>query len=129
VLAFSNFVPVLLLVPWTGSAADRFDRRRLLLATQITATVLTAALAALTWAGLAQVWVVMLCAVGLGVATAFATPAAFALIGGLVPREDLGSAVALNSMTYNLARAVGPALAAITVAQLGIAAAFAINSV
>jgi MFS family permease len=129
VLAFSNFVPVLLLVPWTGSAADRFDRRRLLLATQITATVLTAALAALTWAGLAQVWVVMLCAVGLGVATAFATPAAFALIGGLVPREDLGSAVALNSMTYNLARAIGPALAAIAVQTVGIAAAFAINSV
>jgi MFS family permease len=129
VLAFSNFVPVLLLVPWTGSAADRFDRRRLLLATQITATVLTATLAALTWVGLASVWVVMLCAFGLGVATAFATPAAFAMIGGLVPREELGSAVALNSMTYNLARAVGPALAAITVQQLGIAAAFAINSV
>lgn len=128
-LAFSNFVPVLLLVPWTGSAADRFDRRRLLLVTQIVATMITALLAALTWVGLVQVWVVMLCAVGLGVTTAFATPASFALIGGLVPREDLGSAVALNSMTYNLARAVGPALAVIAVQQLGIAASFAINSV
>ena len=128
-LTFSNFVPVLLLVPWTGSAADRFDRRRLVLATQLVATALTALLAALTWAGLARVWVVMLCAVGLGVVTAFATPAAFSLIGGLVPREELGTAVGLNSMTYNLARAVGPALAAVAVSTLGIAAAFAINSV
>jgi len=129
VLAFSNFVPVLLLVPWTGSAADRFDRRRLLLATQLVATALTGLLAALTWAGLTRVWVVMLCGVGLGVVSAFATPAAFSLIGGLVPREELGTAVGLNSMTYNLARAVGPALAAVAVSTVGIAASFAINSV
>jgi MFS family permease len=128
VLAFSNFIPVLVLAPWTGSAADRFDRKKLLLATQIAATVLTGTLAVLTWAGLARVWLVMLFAVGLGVAMAFATPAAFSLIGGLVPREELGSAVALNSMTYNVARAIGPLLAAATVAKLGIAAAFAINS-
>lgn len=128
VLAFSNFVPVLLLVPWTGSAADRFDRKKLLLATQVAAFALTGTLALLTWSGLARVWLVMLFAVGLGVATAFATPAAFSLIGGLVPREELGSAVALNSMTYNVARAIGPLLAAVVVTQLGIAAAFAINS-
>ena len=128
VLAFSNFVPVLLLVPWTGSAADRFDRKKLLLATQVAAFALTGTLALLTWAGLARVWLVMLFAVGLGVAMAFATPAAFSLIGGLVPREELGSAVALNSMTYNVARAIGPLLAAVVVTQLGIAAAFAINS-
>ena len=88
VLAFSNFVPVLLLVPWTGSAADRFDRKKLLLATQVAAFALTGTLALLTWAGLARVWLVMLFAVGLGVATAFATPAAFSLIGGLVPRRS-----------------------------------------
>ena len=119
---------MLLLVPWTGSAADRFDRKKLLLATQIAAIALTGTLALLTWAGLARVWLVMLFAVGLGVATAFATPAAFALIGGLVPREELGSAVALNSMTYNVARAIGPAAGRGRGAQLGIAAAFAINS-
>jgi MFS family permease len=119
---------VLVLVPWTGSAADRFDRRRLLIVTQLVAVALTGTLAALTWAGLAHVWLVMVFALGLGVVSAFATPAAFSLIGGLVPREELGSAVALNSMTYNLARAIGPALAAVVISQLGIAAAFAINS-
>lgn len=121
-------MPVLLLAPWAGSAADRFDRRRLLLATQLGSTVVSAGLATLAWAGLARVWVVIACAVVLGIGSAFAAPAALAMISDLVPREQLGSAVALNSMTYNLARAVGPALAAVSVRTLGIPASFAINS-
>jgi MFS family permease len=129
VLQFANFIPVLLLAPWAGSAADRFDRRRVVFVSQVVATSLSAALAALAWAGLARVWVVMACAVGLGVVSAFAAPASQALIGDLVPRAELQSAVALNSMTYNLARAVGPALAALSVRKLGIPASFAINSV
>jgi MFS family permease len=128
VLQFANFIPVLLLAPWAGSAADRFDRRRVVLVSQVAATSLSAALAALVWAGLARVWVVMACALGLGVVSAFAAPASQALIGDLVPRAELQSAVALNSMTYNLARAVGPALAALSVRKLGIPASFAINS-
>jgi MFS family permease len=128
VLQFANFIPVLLLAPWAGSAADRFDRRRVVLVSQVVATSLSAVLAALAWAGLARVWVVMACALGLGVVSAFAAPASQALIGDLVPRDELQSAVALNSMTYNLARAVGPALAALSVRKLGIPASFAINS-
>jgi MFS family permease len=128
VLQFANFIPVLLLAPWAGSAADRFDRRRVVLVSQVVATSLSAVLAALAWAGLARVWVVMACALGLGVVSAFAAPASQALIGDLVPRAELQSAVALNSMTYNLARAVGPALAALSVRKLGIPASFAINS-
>jgi MFS family permease len=128
VLNFCNFVPVLLLAPWAGSAADRFDRRRLLLVTQFGSTAVSAGLAALAWAGLARVWVVIACAVVLGVGSAFAAPASQAMIGDLVTREQLGSAVALNSMTFNLARAVGPALAALSVRKLGIPASFAINS-
>jgi MFS family permease len=65
---------------------------------------------------------------GLGVVSAFSAPAAQALIADLVPREEIQAAVALNSMTYNLARAVGPALAALSVRKLGIPASFAINS-
>jgi MFS family permease len=128
VLQFANFIPVLLLAPWAGSAADRFDRRRVVLVSQVVATSLSAVLAALAWAGLARVWVVMACALGLGVVSAFAAPASQALIGDLVPRAELQSAVALNSMTYNLARAAGPALAALSVRKLGIPASFAINS-
>jgi MFS family permease len=128
VLNFCNFVPVLLLAPWAGSAADRLDRRRLLLVTQLGSTVISAALAGLAWAGLARVWVVVACAVLLGIGSAFSAPVSMALIGDLVPREQLGAAVALNSMTYNLARAVGPALAAVSVRKLGIPASFAINA-
>jgi MFS family permease len=125
VLNFCNFIPVLLLAPWAGSAADRFDRRRLVIVTQLGSTFVSAGLAALAFAGLARVWVVIACAALLGVGSAYAAPASSALISDLVPREHLGSAVALNSMTFNLARAIGPALAAISVSTLGIPASFA----
>jgi MFS family permease len=128
VLNFCNFIPVLVLAPWAGSAADRFDRRRLLIATQVAATALSATLAALAWSGAADEWVVIAFAFGLGVASAFSAPASTAFISQLVGREDLPSAVALNSMTFNIARAVGPALAAVSVKQLGIPASFAINA-
>lgn len=128
VLQFATFLPVLVLAPWAGSAADRFDRRKLVLVSQLVATVLGATLAGLARAGLAPVWVVMLCSLGLGVVSAFSAPASLALLADLVPRSHLQSAVALNSMTYNLARAVGPALAALSVRKLGIPASFAINS-
>ena len=121
-------MPVLLLAPWAGSAADRFDRRRLLLVTQFVSTGLSGGLAVLAWTGHAPVWVVMVCAAGLGISSAYGTPAAQALIGELVPRDQLASAVGLNSMTFNLARAIGPALAAVSVHELGIPASFAINS-
>src|SRR5690349_9555108 len=128
ILNVAQFAPVLLLAPWTGLAADRFDRRRLLIVTQLWATALSATLAALAWAGDARAWVVIAFALGLGVSSAYAAPTAGALVGQLVSRRDLPSAVALNSMTYNLARAIGPALAALTVHTLGIPSAFAINS-
>jgi MFS family permease len=128
VLQFATFIPVLLLAPWAGSAADRFDRRRLVLWSQLSATALAGLLAGLAWAGLAPVAVVIVVSLGLGVVSAFSAPAAQALIADLVPREEIQSAVALNSMTYNLARAVGPALAAVSVRKLGIPSSFAINS-
>ena len=128
VLQFATFLPILVLAPWAGSAADRFDRRRLVVVAQLVATALGATLAGLAWAGLAPVWVVMLISLGLGVVSAFSAPASLALLADLVPRSHLQSAVALNSMTYNLARAVGPALAALSVRKLGIPASFAINS-
>jgi MFS family permease len=128
VLQFGNFVPVLLLAPWGGSAADRFDRKRLLLATQLVATAVSGTLAALAWEGHVSVPLVIGCAVCLGVASAFSAPASQALIGDLVPRAELQSAVALNSMTYNLARAIGPALAGLSVDRLGYAPTFAINA-
>jgi MFS family permease len=127
-LNFCQFVPTLVLAPWAGSWADRFDRRRLLLATQSGQAVLSAMLALLAWADLADEWVVIGFSLGLGVGSAFSAPASLALIVALVARRDLPTAVALNSMTYNIARAAGPATAALVVATLGIPPAFALNS-
>jgi MFS family permease len=86
-------------------------------------------LAALAWSGHAGAWTVIGFGLALGVTNAYSAPASQALIASLVPPADLASAVALNSMTFNLARAIGPALAALSVRTLGIPASFAINAV
>ena len=129
VLAFSQFSPVLLLAPWAGRAADRFDRRRLVIAVQSVAACLAALVAVLAWAGKATAPAVIGISAGLGICMAFSIPAASALLASLVSREDLPTAVGLNSMTYNLARATGPALAGLVIANVSIPAAFAMNSV
>jgi MFS family permease len=129
VLAFTQFGPTLFLVSVAGSVADRFDRRRVIIASQVVATVMAGALAILAAVDAAPVPVILLLSLGIGIAQAFVSPAAGAMIAALVEPRDLGSAVALNSMTFNLARALGPALAALVVTTLGIPAAFAINAV
>jgi MFS family permease len=127
VLNFCQFVPVLALSPWSGGLADRVDRKRLVVAAQAVAALLSGGLAALAWAGHADEWVVIGFSAALGVVTAISSPSQFALIASLVDDEDVPQAVALNSMTFNLARAVGPATAAAIIATLGIPWAFALN--
>jgi MFS family permease len=128
VLTFSQFAPILFLAPWTGSAADRFDRRRLLLVTQPIAAALSGVLALVTALDLATAALVICFGLAQGVVTAFSTPAQQALFVSLVTRAQVPTAVALNSMTFNIARAVGPATAAAVIGTLGIAAAFALNA-
>jgi MFS family permease len=128
VLAFCQFAPVLLLAPWAGSWADRYDRRKLILGSQLAAIAFSAGLAALAWNGLATAWVVIGCSAALGVTSAISAPAQQALITSLVGPSDVAQAVALNSMTFNLARAIGPVTAAAIIATLGIPWAFALNS-
>jgi MFS family permease len=129
ILAACQFGPVLLLSPWAGRIADTIDRRRLLLCTQSVAAAISFTLASVVWAGEARTWVVILFSAGLGVITAFSSPAQMALVGSLVPREVFAQAVAFNSMTFNIARAVGPAAAAAVIAAFGTGAAFAVNGV
>jgi MFS family permease len=128
VLNFAQFIPILVLAPWAGGAADRWNRRSLLLVTQTCAIVLSGGLGLLAWKGLAATAVVIADAVALGVVSAFSAPAQQALIATLVEEPEVPTAVALNSMTFNLARAVGPATAALAVEYLGIPAAFGINA-
>ena len=128
VLSFSQFIPVLVLAPWAGAAADRYDRKQLLLVTQTAAVVMSATLGVLALAGVASAGVVIVFAVALGVVSAYSAPAQQALVSTLVAPRDLAAAIALNSMTFNIARAAGPALAAATVAAFGIPIAFLVNS-
>lgn len=127
-VTFAQFAGTILLAPWSGEAADRFDRRRLIIGTQIGAMAVTATLALLAALRLDTVPVVLALALLLGLVTAFGSPAMSAIIPALVSREDLGAAVAMNSVTYNLARAVGPVAGAFVVARFGIPWAFGLNA-
>lgn len=126
---FAQAIGILLTVSWAGTAADRFDRRRLLIITQAVSIILTGGLAALTAADLVNTPVVILVAFLLGLTVAFAIPAMQAMVPALVAPADLGPAITLNSLSFNVARAVGAGTGALVVQHLGLAAAFALNSV
>ena len=128
VVNFSQFAGVFLLSPWSGHAADRFDRRRLLVTTQLGATAVTAVMALVSASGHATAPVVILLALVLGLSTAFALPALMALVPALVDTEELGPAIALNSVSFTLARALGPVMGAFVVGHFGVSTAFALNS-
>lgn len=125
---FAQFIGVVLLAPWAGSLADRIDRRRLIVLTQLGATFVSAVLAWLIATGVESRVVILGLALALGATTAFATPALQAIIPALVPREDLDAAIAMNSVTFNLARALGPVAGAYVVAQFGIPWAIGLNA-
>jgi MFS family permease len=124
-----QFGPQFLLLPWTGVAADRFNQRRLLIATQATMGVLALALGILTVTGIVQLWHVYLFAFLFGCAAAFDAPVRQTFVAELVGDNDLHNAVALNSTSFNTARMIGPAVAGIVIAAIGTGWAFLINGV
>ncbi len=123
-----QFGPQLLLLPWTGFAADHFDRRKLLIATQAAMGALALALGILTLAGLIQLWHIYAFAFLFGCAAAFDAPARQTFVSELVGDADLSNAVALNSTSFNAARMVGPAVAGVLIASFGSGWAFLINA-
>jgi MFS family permease len=127
-VAVAGYGTSLLLSPVGGQLADRFDRRALLIVTHSGQTVAAAALAALAALGLADVWTILVLSLVLGVGRAVNNPTLQALLPTLVGMRDLAPAFALQSVTFNLARAVGPVLGAILITAAGPAAAFAVNA-
>ncbi len=123
-----QFGPQLLLLPLTGLAADRFDRRRLLLATQTAMGVFALVLGLLTISGLVRLWHVYALAFLSGCAAAFDAPARQTFVAELVGEADLANAVALNSTSFNAARLVGPAVAGLLIAAVGSGWMFLINA-
>ena len=124
-----QFGPQVLLLPWTGSAADHLDRRKLLLATQTAMGLLALGLGILTVSGLVRLWHVYGFAFGLGCAAAFDAPARQTFVSELVGEADLSNAVALNSTSFNAARLIGPAVAGVLIAAIGSGWVFLLNAV
>ena len=123
-----QFGPQVLMLPLTGYAADHFDRRKLLMATQTAMGVLALALGLLTVTGLVQLWQVYVFAFLLGCVTAFDSPARQTFVSELVGEADLSNAVALNSTSFNAARMLGPAVAGLLIAGVGCGWVFLINA-
>jgi MFS family permease len=106
---------------------DRVPKRRILLITQVAAMLLALLLAGLTFTGAVRVWHVILFAVGIGAVNAFDNPARQAFVVDMVGREDLSNAIALNSMIFNGARIIGPAVGGLLLAAVGAAWCFLLN--
>lgn len=128
IVSVADLLPTLVLSPIAGLLADRVDRVRLIRATQVIAMAQAALLAALTYAGVITVELLFLLTLALGAANAVNQPARLALIPNLVDRTSLGSAIAVNSLVFNGARFVGPAVAGIIIGRGSIGLAFALNA-
>ena len=128
-IAFADLAPTVFLAPVCGVVADRVNRLHGSRVTQSLAAVLAISLWGMAVAGWLTIeWLFFLVLVQ-GVIMAFNQPLRFAILPSLVERKDLGSAIAINSISFNFARVAGPALAGIIIAQSGTASAFLINSV
>jgi len=123
-----QFLPVLLVGAWGGVLADRFDKRTTLLCTQSAMAVFSAGLAAVTLAGVVQLWMVYLASFLIGVANAVDSPTRQAFVSEMVGPGDLPNAIGLNSAIFNGARVVGPAGAGILISLVDVGPCFALNA-
>ena len=126
-IAFCSLGPSIIVSPFAGAVADRLDRVRLTSITQLLAALHAAILVALILTGLIRVEIIAGLELLLGISQTISQPARQCLVPGLVPRKDLPSAVALNSLTFNLARCVGPAVSGILIAGFGVVPSIACN--
>src|SRR5689334_13351717 len=130
VVGFCGQIPTLLLAPVAGVLVDRWDRHRILVITQILSLLQSAALAALTLAGVITVPHVLLLQIAQGIINAFDTPARQAFVSEMVEdRADLPNAIALNSSIVNASRIIGPSIGGIVIAAVGEGWCFAIDAV
>ena len=122
-----QFGPQLLLLPWTGFAADHYDQRKLLMVTQALMGLLALTLGVFTVTGFVELWHVYVFAFLSGCASAFDAPVRQVFVAELVAEKDLSNAIALNSTSFNMARMIGPAVAGLTIASVGTGWAFLLN--
>jgi len=128
-VGFAGAIPILFITPFGGVVVDRVPKRTLLVITQSVMMLLAFALSVLAFTGAVQVWHVVLMAVLLGIANAFDAPARQSFVVDMVGREDLTNGIAMNSIMFNGARVIGPALGGLVLAAVGAGWCFLLNGV
>ena len=126
-VAFASALPTLIVSPWAGVIVDRVSRRHLLMLTQAGSMLLAFVLAILSFSGAVKEWHVVILAALLGVINAFDAPARQAFVPDMVGKDDIPNAIALNSLMFNSARVLGPALAGLLLVLVGAGWCFTIN--
>jgi MFS family permease len=127
-IGLARFLPILVFAPFGGVVADAYNRRKVLLITQITMTLTALALGLLTWQGTIQIWHIYVLTAIQAVATSFDGPARQSLVPNLIPRPALSSAFSLQSIASNTGSIVGPGLGGIVIAYLGLQYAYLFNA-
>jgi MFS family permease len=124
-----QFTPVLVAGMWGGIVADRFDKRKILIATQTAAALLAGLLGTLTALGMIELWMIYVLAFALGIVSVIEVPTRQSFVVEMVGEDQLSNAVGLNSTVFTSARVIGPAVAGLLIAGVGIAWCFLINAV
>jgi len=124
---FASLAPVFFFALFAGLAADRYDRRKLLIITQIIMMLFAFILGILSSVGIISVSLILIIVFISGIALAYNFPAWQAIVPDLVPRDDLLNAIALNSAQFNAARLIGPAIAGLILAKWGVISCFYLN--
>ena len=129
ILTFCRFSPQTFFGLFAGVLADRFDNRRLVIGTQAASMAVSVALAGLALSGVARVWHIYVLALLAGIAQVFDSPGRHALVYQMVGRAELPNAIALNTSVFNASRIIGPGIAGLLIASVGVGACFALNAV
>ncbi len=130
VVSFAGQIPTFFLAPVAGVLTDRWSRYRVLLITQIISLIQAAVLAWLSLSGLIQIWHIIVLSIALGCINAFDVPSRQSFVIDMVgKKEDLGNAIALNSLMFNIARLIGPSVAGILLATTSEGVCFLLNAI
>ena len=127
-LVFCRYGPFTLLGLYGGVVADRFDNRRILIASQVLAMTCAILLTIVAFSSTSPLWIIYALATGSGISLAFDNPSKYALIYQLVGRDELPNAIALSISLQNAARIIGPALGGVVIAVYGVGWCFLANA-
>jgi MFS family permease len=125
----AELIPTVIFGPFAGAMADRFNRQRIAIMSQVAACIQAALIALLVWGDMINEWILLVLTLSVGVTYSFGTMARLTIFAMLVERPYLPSAIAINAAIFNLARFLGPAFGGAMIANWGVTIAFALNAV